>query len=1520
MLDIDFQHIRPSHDGARHAFEELVCQIARRNPPKGAQEFRRIEGAGGDGGVEAYWLRQDGKKTGYQAKYHLKSADIDWAAIDNSVRTALDKHPELYCYVVAIPCDLTDRTGKSAKGKTGWEHWETHKVEWLKWAAAKGRSVTFEPWTKHELSGFLNNPTNAGLAQYWFDLPRFNAAWFDKHLQSAVADLDERYHPEDHVEVRLEEVFDGLKRHRRLREKIADAVPALRRAFDDFEQSLSRCPATPPEEPLRSLREVMRDVDGISAAASAHPATLWPVDLWRRLLRKAKAPQKELDKWIWGMPGNPGEQDYKVISTRRDLRELGKIFSKLEKIIFSNQLSSDDARALLLTGTAGSGKSHLLAAVAQSSLAEGTPVLLLLGQHFQQGEPWTQILARLDLAGYTRDQLLGALNAAAEWAGTRALILIDALNEGAGLTLWRDRLAGFLEDIRRYPNIAVAVSCRSEYRDRLIPEKLRDRLVVIVHEGFSTPEEQDRAARQYLEKRGIIRPAVPWLAPEFINPLFLRACCVSLAKQGKTEFPRGLRGVKAILAFYLDNVGRHLDPAHAGTDGLVAPLRCALAALAGKMAEERRDFIHLSGAGAIIKTAFDVFAAQLGRTWLEVLQGAGLLRRDPDPAPEDEFRTEDVIRFAFQRFSDHFIAEALLKGVSDPAAALSPSGALDFLLDEHGVRWEWRGVADALAIQLPETRGVELVDVLPGGFNRWWDDWAIIEGWKQSVLWRASTALTERAPRPFTERTRELLNELPSYEGEGDPRFDLLIQLAVVAGHPWNADFLDRDLSSRPLPERDALWSIAHADATDDMEHSIHGLIDWAWHADKTRADDETLWLTALTLTWCFSASSRPIRDRATKALSAVLWARRGLFPRLVEHFATVDDAYVTERLFAAGYGAACARPPQDALAAWARATYDFGFKDGKPPVHLLTRDYMLGIVEAASAFGALPLDIDLARCKPPFATDWPLDDVTEEEVEKIVERAEDKAILRSAGDWGDFGRYEIEPGVRYFTMTPLSDPAPLDGAGKLRRFVALVIGDDPDRQACLRRLREAVDKLRSATLIFRLPLFDIEEKTESEAAPAVDITALEAEIDAAESALLALLSTEELKLYEELAAPILCPDHNEGPDQGVPKVDIPWARNWVTKRAYELGWTKQRFPREPTDYSSTHRPNIERISKKYQWIALYELLARLSDHCWIESWGGDPIVYANPCDLGIQRDIDPTLFVRDRDPNRGKDGPAWWLPRPATLPPVSDVELLDWPFRDDEVINGPELIDVTDPQGGRWLVLHSFFIVREKGEGRNESSLDRRDQFTRVCPLIVRAEDAGRATAAFEGKHLSNSMDWAPPEITDEGYLFEAPWRATWRKGDWESSEEWGNPADAPVVFPLFEYRWESHLDAALPNGARVHLPVPWLAAQMKLRPRRLAPGQYEDDAGRLIFFDPEYGGKGGGAAVIARDVFLQFLRDNGLACLWLVGGERNAWSDGSINWWTCRYHSGIYRWSDNGWVEKRWHDDVRTDRRLHQ
>src|SRR5208337_5116277 len=185
-------------------------------------------------------------------------------------------------------------------------------------------------------------------------------------------------------------------------------------------------------------------------------------------------------------------------------------------------------------------------------------VVLILGQQLRKQSLWPQILQTLQLPNISPDEFLGALDAAAESAGIRSLILIDAINEGSGASLWRDHIASFLAQIRQYPSLACVFTCRSEYVDYLIPPGLLADLVRFEIHGFETAQEQDNAARIYLDKRGITRPATPWLAPEFVNPLFLRSCCNALNMEGQTEFPRGLMGTKAIFAFFLNSVARHL--------------------------------------------------------------------------------------------------------------------------------------------------------------------------------------------------------------------------------------------------------------------------------------------------------------------------------------------------------------------------------------------------------------------------------------------------------------------------------------------------------------------------------------------------------------------------------------------------------------------------------------------------------------------------------------------------------------------------------------------------------------------------------------------------------------------------------------------------------------------------------------------------------------------------------------------------------------------------------------------------
>jgi hypothetical protein len=264
---------------------------------------------------------------------------------------------------------------------------------------------------------------------------------------------------------------------------------------------------------------------------------------------------------------------------------------------------------------------------------------------------------------------------------------------------------------------------------------------------------------------------------------------------------RGLRGALKILRFYLDSVGGNLLPTTAEPLDLSLELRRALSALAAKMADSHLDYVPIAESNRVVAEAFAPRAPPQGLTWLDVLLRNGIIRRDPDPSlsMSEEFEaTREVVRIAFQRFQDHLIVKAALDGATTSHELFGSGGSLEWLIKTE-IRYAWSGLFEALSVQVPETLGIELVDALPGNPEQWWAEWEIQESFIQSVRWRAVRA---RSGAPtFTARSLQLLNAL------GEPALSLLLEVAAVAEHPWNADMLHRNLWRWKLPERDRRWS-----------------------------------------------------------------------------------------------------------------------------------------------------------------------------------------------------------------------------------------------------------------------------------------------------------------------------------------------------------------------------------------------------------------------------------------------------------------------------------------------------------------------------------------------------------------------------------------------------------------------------------------------------------------------------------------------------------------------------------------
>jgi len=122
-------------------------------------------------------------------------------------------------------------------------------------------------------------------------------------------------------------------------------------------------------------------------------------------------------------------------------------------------------------------------------------------------------------------------------------------------------------------------------------------------------------------------------------------------------------------------------------------------------------------------------------------------------------------------------------------------------------------------------------------------------------------------------------------------------------------------------------------------------------------------------------------------------------------------------------------------------------------------------------------------------------------------------------------------------------------------------------------------------------------------------------------------------------------------------------ARRYVVQRTFEIGWD----PKSPDNlpdisYEGRQRSKVERLSKKYQWIALYEFLGFLSDHHHFHGYGNSVVKFRSARQLIGSELLDPYVIEPPRDPIEStwtfiRPSPPWWrgyldpLPRPLSAP-----------------------------------------------------------------------------------------------------------------------------------------------------------------------------------------------------------------------------------------------------------------------------
>ena len=543
----------------------------------------------------------------------------------------------------------------------------------------------------------------------------------------------------------------------------------------------------------------------------------------------------------------------------------------------------------------------------------------------------------------------------------------------------------------------------------------------------------------------------------------------------------------------------------------------------------------------------------------------------------------------------------------------------------------------------------------------------------------ASVVVRDRSA--FGLRAHELINE--GLNRSPDEMADALISIAPDPDHPYNADTLHVFLVDIPMPERDAFWTQLLYDAFGNAGHALDRLIRWAARGPYASYPQDIIELACVPLIWSLASPNRFGRDYTTKVLATLLIDRPALCGKLVERFAAVDDPYIKQRLAAAILGAITRSQTDEIQHADAVELLDtlltrFIESRGALP-DVLTRDYIASLARWLRRRKLIKPSL-LQRASPPYGSKPPKVPRSESYLTATYPRSDQRdeghgSLLYSAlSSHSDWSRYVVSGRVDDFLPVRLGDP--------------LLVPEKPTEEPNYRVDEFAWKRFLASLRPEQLAFFESEDESKA-------------------GKLLQSLAAEQRTLLDK----VYLPRRRSRKAKPRPMAFPPErAARFIFQRSIELGWTPERFAQ--FDSSIGRRDHgradhkVERFGKKYQWIALYELLARLTDNFTLKDWHGVQ-VYDGAWQLRV-RNIDPTLppekiKVGDdeehvRSPTFPAEArPTWWSPKSPSFDELKPGGEAEWAARQADLPSPEELLRITDPDSAHWLIVEGYHNWRDE-------------------------------------------------------------------------------------------------------------------------------------------------------------------------------------------------------------------------------
>ena len=876
---MDWTKFNTHGESCNHAFE-VMCNLLFEAWCK--KEYGKhinvtfINGAGGDGGVEAYATLTDGSVVGVQSKWFPdKLEDSQIKQIGASFSTAIKVRPNLSKYIVCIPRDL----GSQRMVKGGNVSQNTEENRWLKLKEsfkAFAPTVEIELWNETRIQEMITWPELVGIYKFWFDNSEIFEEYFELSFNKAINSWARtRYIPDLYSEGYI---------HQKIQFFLGSKSLSKRR-YNAWREMLER---------LISLKRSFQDLLMLDFPDSD-----------KELVTMIKNDLVTIDEWIAFLENGQDsvkrgitprfDKDFKLECTVEAIKNSTLHFHRYfhfhsaEKILenlvdeffdFKEFLSEKDSNRLILLGNPGSGKTTGIVSETGSFLEnkEHLPILVH-AKDFSSGETWASIIEKtLGLSSnWDEKELLFSIQSSAQLGRgdadptqfdvvSKCIICVDGIDESESWDFWKNRIEETEAYKELYPRVKFVFLSRPYVFGDVYKLTYRNDVSSISYHGDVNPIE---LCDSYFNAYKITIGNNRWIKTLLRTPLAVKLFCdiykgtnVENIDNNTTVITKLFRKKIELLE---DRFNKQIKK---DSKGNVHTILCEIAELfaAKENLSEKELTERLSGT--------------ITNHLSELL----------------EFLEEEGFIYSFRRQKDDF-SPALTYyswGMQPAFDYLIARKLFDAIDRDEKIDIEYTsGIYEMLSLIVIEEKGKLLFQI---------PNIKIADEVAFDLVCYTLSSASVNTVAPYREYFKNLLGY--SVHQFRELVNHVVIPVSMVEGHPLGAELLDEFLREfKSSAERDIWWSIpGYLRDNYNAEWRANSEINFE---DITLSGNDTSETSPLILAWSLSSVNNEIRQRSRMEL--ITWGinHSDEFWKLFVRMADLDDDQILEDIFAVAYGIA---------------------------------------------------------------------------------------------------------------------------------------------------------------------------------------------------------------------------------------------------------------------------------------------------------------------------------------------------------------------------------------------------------------------------------------------------------------------------------------------------------------------------------------------------------------------------------------------------------------------------------------